>query len=174
MKKIHFSSTAFILFIFIFFTDSTQSQEETKYQYKGAEKCGATCHKKKEMGNQYNTWKESPHSKAFTILSSEKAKLYADNAGIEENPAESAVCLKCHVTGGGLDESYFTATFKKEDGITCEACHKREYAQKTFLPKEEDCLKCHDNSVHPVPEFDFEDRCGKIAHPRPKEKSRKK
>lgn len=146
---------------------SISAQEKTKYLYVGMEKCASICHNNKEMGFQYNIVKSSPHSKAFKILSSEKAKRYAKNASVKENPQESSVCLKCHITGGGLDSSSFAATYKKDDGVTCEACHKGEFITKTFLPKEIDCLKCHNDSVHKVHKFNFIDNCAKIAHPRP-------
>ena len=145
-------------------------QGKTKYLYVGIEKCASICHNNKEMGFQYNIVKNGPHSKAFKILVSEKAIRYAKNAGVKENPQESSVCLKCHVTGGGLDSSSFAATYKKEDGVTCEACHKGEFITKTFIPKERNCLKCHNDSVHKMHKFNFKEKCEKIAHPRPKAK----
>ena len=84
------------------------------------------------------------------------------------DPEESLVCLKCHVTGGGLDSSFFAVTYRKDEGVTCEACHKGPYITKAFLPTEIDCLKCHNDSVHKISEFDFKDKSAKIAHPRPK------
>jgi Cytochrome c554 and c-prime len=146
---------------------SSFEQEKPKYQYVGIEKCASVCHNNGEMGFQYNIVKSSPHSKAFKALASEKALRYAKNANVKENPQESSICLKCHVTGGGLDSSSFTATYKKDDGVTCEACHKGEFILKTFLPKETDCLKCHNDSVHKTHKFNFKDKCAKIAHPRP-------
>lgn len=131
------------------------------------EKCASFCHNNAEMGFQYNIVKNSPHSQAFRILSSEKAMRFAKNANLKENPGESLICLKCHVTGGGLDSSFFAITYRKEDGVTCEACHKGEYITKTFIPKEADCLKCHNNSVHKMHRFNFRTECAKIAHPRP-------
>jgi hypothetical protein len=147
---------------------SSSVQDSIKYQYIGIEKCASICHNNGEMGYQYDIMKSGPHSKAFQILTSEKALYYAKNGNVKEKPQESAVCLKCHVTGGGLDSSYFALTYKKDDGITCEACHKREFITKSFLPKETDCLKCHNNSVHNISRFEFNDKCAKIAHPRPK------
>ncbi len=174
MKKIYLSAIVFILLTFIFYINSDLSQEKSKYQYVGVEKCASSCHNSKKIGSQYNVWKSSLHSKAFTILSSKKAKLYAKNANVKENPLRSKECLKCHVTGGELDASYFTATYKKEEGVTCEACHRRKFITKTFLPKEKDCLKCHSDSVHTIREFNFKDKCSKIAHPKPKEKPQEK
>jgi hypothetical protein len=142
-------------------------QEESKYLYLGADKCASVCHNNKEMGFQYDKFLSSPHAKSFEILTSEKALRYARNANKKENPQECSLCLKCHVTGGGLDSSFFADTYKKEDGVTCEACHKKEYVPKSFLPVEEDCLKCHKNSVHRIHKFDFRERFERIAHPRP-------
>jgi hypothetical protein len=146
------------------------AQEKVKYKYIGMEKCATICHNNDTMGFQYNIMKSGPHSKAFIILASEKAMRYAENAKVKENPQESSVCLKCHITGGGLDSSSFTSTYRKDEGVTCEACHKGEYIPKSFLPKESDCIICHNGSVHQMHKFDFNDKCAKIAHPRPKAK----
>lgn len=143
-------------------------QEKVKYRYIGMEKCASVCHNNKEMGFQYDIMKTGPHSKAFKILISEKAGRYAKRAGVKVNTQECTACLKCHITGAGLDSSFFASTYKKEDGVTCEACHKGAFITKTFIPKEEDCLKCHNNSVHKIHRFDFKDNCDKIVHPRPK------
>jgi hypothetical protein len=143
-------------------------QEKPKYHYVGIEKCASVCHNKEGMGFQYNIVKNGPHSQAFKILASKKAMHYAKNAEVKVDPQESTVCLKCHVTGGGLDSSFFAATYKKDDGVTCEACHKGAYITKTFLPTKIDCLKCHNDSVHKISKFDFKDKSNKIAHPRPK------
>ena len=149
------------------YTKNNISQEKGKYLYVGMEKCASVCHNNKDMGFQYDMVKTSPHANAFQILFSKKAARYAKKADIKENPRESPVCLKCHVTGGGLDSSFFSATYRKDDGVTCEACHKGAYTTKTFIPKEEDCLKCHNGSVHKIHIFNFKQNCVKIAHPRP-------
>jgi hypothetical protein len=149
--------------------DSKYEQEQTKYQYLGAEKCALVCHNNDTMGFQYNSWKASLHSEAFKILYSKKAILYAQQAHVTGNAWESSMCLKCHTTGGDLDSSYFTSTYRKEEGITCEACHKHSMVAKTYIPAEEDCLICHNKSVHKVPKFNFEVKNSKIAHFRPKQ-----
>jgi hypothetical protein len=146
-------------------------QEKPKYQYVGIEKCASVCHNNKEMGFQYNIMKSGPHSRAFIILASKKALHYAKNYNIKENPQQSSVCLKCHVTGGGLDSTFFAASYRKEDGVTCEACHNGAYITRSFLPTEIECLKCHNNSVHNISRFDFREKYAKIAHPRPNKKA---
>ena len=145
---------------------SRSVQEKSKYKYVGIEKCASVCHNTEDMGFQYDVMKNGPHSQAFKILVSEKARHYAKKVHLKENPQESSACLKCHITGGDLDSTYFGVTYKKDDGVTCEACHKREFITKSFLPRESDCLKCHNNSVHKVNKFNFTDKCVKIAHPR--------
>jgi hypothetical protein len=152
------------------FKTKSTGQDSLRYVYVGAETCAGKCHNNEELGYQYDRWKSSRHSKAYESLSTEKAILYSRKAGITENPGESLVCLKCHVAAAGFDISSIGATYKKEDGVTCESCHKGEFKPKTFLPKETDCLECHNNSIHEVNTFDFNERCLKISHPRPKAK----
>jgi ferredoxin len=148
-------------------------QDNPKYQYVGIEKCASACHNNAEMGFQYNITKNGPHSQAYKILASKKAIHYAKNAKIKVDPRESTLCLRCHVTGGGLDFSFFAVTYKQDDGVTCEACHKGPYITKSFLPTETDCLKCHNKSVHKISDFDFKSKSAKIAHPRPKTELKK-
>lgn len=148
-------------------TDSKE-QEKNKYQFVGAEKCASVCHNNEKMGYQYNSWNSSPHKDAFNILVSKKGKKFAKKAHLSENPQESRVCLKCHVTGGELDSSYFAATYKKEDGVNCEECHKKISDGKTYLPTETDCLKCHNDSLHKITKFNFPEGSAKIVHNRPK------
>jgi len=145
-------------------------QDTLRYIYVGAETCAAKCHNNEELGFQYDKWKSSRHSKSYESLTTEKALFYCKKAGITGNPWESLTCLKCHVTAAGFDTSSLGATYKMEDGVTCESCHKGEFIPKTFLPREADCLKCHNNSIHGVSAFDFNERCLKISHPRPKAK----
>jgi hypothetical protein len=138
-----------------------------KYQYVGAKKCASECHNNEKMGFQFNIWKISAHSNAFKDLDSRKARTYAKKAHITGNIMESPVCLKCHITAGNLDSTYLTPSYNKEEGVTCEACHKHDYETKTYLPGQADCQKCHNNSLHRVPDFNFKAGCEKIAHPRP-------
>ena len=145
-------------------------QDTLRYIYVGAETCAGKCHNNDELGHQYDSWKGSRHSKSYESLSTEKAVLYYQEAGLTGDPRESMVCLECHVTAAGFDTASLGPTYKKEDGITCESCHKGEFIPKTFLPTEADCLKCHNNSVHEVTAFDFNERCRKISHPRPQKK----
>jgi hypothetical protein len=154
----------------LFESNSRSLPDSIKYHYLGMEKCATKCHNNDTMGFQYNIVKAGPHAMAFTALSSSKAKRYAKSSGVTGNLQESLTCLKCHVTGAGLDSTFLTSTYRKDDGVTCESCHKGEFTPKTYLPKESDCLKCHNSSAHKVDKFDFKKDCARIAHPRPKPK----
>lgn len=149
---------------------SLSLQENAKYHYVGMEKCATVCHNNDTMGFQFDIMKNGPHSNAFKILASKKAVSYSKKADIKGNPQESLACLKCHITGADLDSSFFAPTYKKEEGVTCEACHKGPFITKAFIPKEENCLKCHNDSVHRISKFNYRENCEKIAHPRPKVK----
>jgi hypothetical protein len=152
-------------------------QEKTRYIYVGAKTCVGKCHNNAEAGYQYNIWKEGLHSKSYISLASENALLYSKKANIKENPRESSTCLKCHITGSGLDSSSFGVTYTKEEGVTCEACHKAEFKTMTLWkgkhvvnsadlqPDEKTCLKCHNNSVHKIRKFNYKTKLPEIAHP---------
>jgi len=146
----------------------SKEQEKTKYLFVGAEKCASVCHNNEKMGYQFNSWSNSTHKDAFNILVSKKGRRFAKQAHLSGNPQESRICLKCHITGGELDSSYFAATYKKEDGVTCEACHKQISDGKTYLPTEANCLECHNDSLHKTPKFNFPEESAKIVHKRPK------
>jgi hypothetical protein len=143
------------------------TQEKTRYVYIGAAKCASSCHNSDSLGHQYNAWKSSLHARAWQSLTTRKAFRYAQKAGITGDPDESRDCLKCHITAAEADAASISNTYRKEDGVTCEACHKRELNPATYIPKEEDCLKCHNSSVHKVPRFNFDKSSEKISHPRP-------
>ncbi len=159
----------FSIIFFIIDTEVAFSQSVTAYKYIGVEKCASPCHNDAKLGFQYNIWKISPHSKSYTTLASGKAKRYAKNAKITGNPQESEYCLKCHITAAGLDSSYITSTYRKEDGVTCEACHKEKSMTKTIIGSETDCLNCHNDTVHKMQKFNYKEKYQLIAHPRPKE-----
>jgi hypothetical protein len=150
------------------FLTGSSVQDTARYVYVGAETCAGKCHNNEELGHQYDSWKKSRHSKSFESLATEEAMTYCKKAGISGKPTESLVCLKCHITAAGYDSTSLGATYKKEDGVTCESCHKGKFIPKTFLPQETDCLKCHNDSVHEISPFDFKESCLKIAHPRSK------
>ena len=182
MKKPQTSVIVAILVTLIFYTTGNFSQEQSEYLYVGADKCASPCHNAKKIGTQYDIWKSSPHSKAFTILSSENAKLYAKNAGIKDSPLKSTQCLKCHVTGyrkrGGFKKIEKTPEMA---GVGCESCHgpgseysvlhdespygvkepKARAMGQVYGAKDKDvCRACHGNKDNPMhgtdPKYDFD------------------
>lgn len=151
-----------------------------EHKYVGVDSC-KMCHKKDDKGNQYKSWKESKHSKAYELLASDRAKEVAAAKGIDD-PQESGECLKCHVTAYGVDESLLDKKYKVEDGVGCESCHgpgkdykkikvmkdrEQSMANGLILPTEEVCLKCHNEESPTYKPFDFDERYAKIAHPNP-------
>ena len=148
------------------FFQGSGGEEKAKYIFVGAEACASKCHNNDTMGFQYNNWRASAHSGSWKSLTTEKALSYAEKAGAGTTPWENITCLKCHITAAGVDTSSLAPTYRKEDGVTCEACHKGEFNPKTFLPKEADCLVCHNASVDSVSAFDFAERCREISHAR--------
>jgi hypothetical protein len=163
-----------VVLISIIFISSLFSQEFT---YVGADKC-KICHKSEKQGQQYPIWESMKHSKSFSALTSDKAKEYAQTAGVD-NPPESPDCLKCHAP---LAEK---APELKEEGVTCETCHgpgsaykkmsimkdhaesvkngMSEYGSPDAIKKL--CLTCHENAHDTT--FDFDAAWDKIKHPVP-------
>ena len=96
-------------------------------------------------------------------------------------------CLKCHVTGGGAATNV-EATFKKEEGVTCEACHGPASAYKMvhnkgdlakskeaglILPDKTDakfCEKCHNSESPTFKGFKITEMWAKIEHHGPPKK----
>lgn len=165
-----------VVFIGIIFISSLFSQDFT---YVGAAKC-KMCHNTEKQGKQYPIWEAGKHSKSFSALTSDKAKEYAQAAGVA-NPPEDSACLKCH---SPLAEK---APELKEEGVTCENCHgpgsaykkmsimkdhaesvkngMKEYASTDAIKKW--CLTCHENAHDTT--FDFEAAWEKVKHMRPTE-----
>lgn len=120
--------------------------------YVGTKACAA-CHL-----DQFLTWKDTKHAKAFEIL---PEKYRAD-----------ASCLKCHTTGHGTETGFKdAATTPSLVGASCETCHapgsKHAEIAKTYankkLDKDEEayvrstiwkmqpknvCVDCHLSRAH--------------------------
>ena len=101
-------------------------------RFEGVATCaGSTCHGRAE-GNgkvvrqdELRRWQEpsSPsgaHSRAFAVLSGQRAQQIASSLGLG-NATNAGACLGCHATnapGGQRGERYQTG-----DGVGCESCH---------------------------------------------------
>jgi hypothetical protein len=131
-------------------------------------------------------WEKTAHAKAYQTLLGEAAKKIAAEKGLKTAPAETEACLKCHVTGGGTAKNV-EAGFKKEDGVSCEACHGAASGYKMVhtkgdLAKAKEaglvvaektgkaCETCHNAESPTFKGFKFEEMWAKIEHAKPAKK----
>lgn len=156
--------------------------------YVGSKVC-ASCHDGPGMGHQYSKWLLSKHAQAYAALSKPESWEIAKISGLREAPWEAAICLGCHSTAFNADEREVDReTFRREDGLQCEACHGpgSEYATEAVMrdrkaammaglrmPTKDDCLVCHLEkgshiAVLPRPTVDIDEAWKQIAHPLPK------
>lgn len=150
-------------------------------KYAGAKFCAA-CHKGGKGGTAYSVWEKTPHANAYKTLLGEAAVKIGKDKGLKVAPSEAPECLKCHVTGGGSAKNV-EAGFKKEEGVTCEACHgaasgykmihsKPENLEKAkaaglVLGSKEDakaCEVCHNAESPTFKGFKMADMWAKIEH----------
>lgn len=154
-------------------------------KFTGAKMCG-TCHKAGKGGTSFAVWEKTAHAKAYKTLLSEESKKIAKEKGLKAAPHEAPECLKCHVTGGGTAKNV-EASFKKEEGVTCEACHGAASAYKIIHSKGDAekskaagliqgeknakaCQTCHNPESPTYKEFKFEPMWAKIEHAKPAKK----
>ncbi len=109
--------SAFLIFAAFIFAGYplTGLDAERRFSYVGAKVC-KECHGEDAIGNQYKIWESSPHAKAYTLLSGEKADSIAKKYNITK-PGDDKKCLSCHSTGKGSVDSI------KREGVGCESCH---------------------------------------------------
>lgn len=155
---------------------------EEKPKYVGAVKC-KPCHNTTKSGKQYDIWAGNPHARAYETLLSDYSQEVAKEKQIAD-PSKSEFCLKCHVTGYTAPAEQKAATYKTEEGVSCEACHgpgelyksmkvmkNRELALQNgmILPDEALCKGCHNPESPTYREFKFAEAVKQIAHPTPEE-----
>ena len=63
---------------------------EGEHKYAGHKKC-KSCHKKTDIGNQYGTWLDSKHAKAFETLASDQAKEWGAEVEFFQSNHEGAL-----------------------------------------------------------------------------------
>jgi len=165
---------------------------EDDHEYVGHTKC-KTCHRKKEIGDQFGIWLKSPHAKAFEVLASDAAKKYAAELVVAD-PQHDDRCLRCHTTAWGFPDSKLSRKFDRTAGVQCEACHGagKDYSRKKVMMNRDEAIKkglvpqtaavcthCHnDDSPAWDPQrytladgskvgFDYDQAVKAIAHPIP-------
>ena len=153
------------------------AREAKQAQYVGSAKC-KLCHMA-----QHKAWSESAHAKAFTNLKSADAKVVAAiaekmNVELKGPAAESADCVKCHVTGYELAGGYPAADSAKTAAVAavgCESCHgpgslhvtapkaeKTKFIYKIVSAKM--CTECHTPTM--TPEFKYAEMVKSGVHPK--------
>ncbi len=179
MRHLRNMSGAMLLIVIFIFS----SQAENKFV--GSKFCAA-CHKGGKGGTAYSVWEKTPHAKAYETLLGDQAKKFAKERGIKVAPNEAPECLKCHVTGGGMAKNV-EATFKKEEGVGCEACHgaasgfkmvhmKGDLAKNKelgmIIPEKDEklCVTCHNSGSPTFKGFKFNEMWAKIEHGLPPKK----
>jgi hypothetical protein len=150
--------------------------------YVGSDKC-KTCHNAKDKGEAYTKWKASPHAKAYETLAGDAAKK------VNKDAQKDAKCLKCHDTGADLAADKLAKSFKKDQGVQCEACHgpgekhvKARMASEDDsnvtdteiikAPTEKTCVACHNKESPTFKGFNFAEYDKKIEHKNPTKKSK--
>jgi hypothetical protein len=183
MQCLRIVSGVVVCILFLALTGLAEGKAENKYV--GSKFCAA-CHKGGKGGTAYTVWEKSAHAKAFKTLEGEDAKKIAIEKGLKTAPAESPECLQCHVTGGGKAKNV-EASFKKEEGVGCEACHgaasgfkmmhskgdlaKNKEAGMIIPAKDEKlCVTCHNEKSPTHKEFKFKEMWAKIEHGKPEKK----
>jgi hypothetical protein len=164
--------------------------DEAQRMFVGSAKC-KTCHKTEAQGEQFPIWEKSAHAGAYATLASDKAKEIAKEKGIEDAQKADA-CLKCHVTGHGVDAKFLGTKYAATDGVGCESCHGAggDYYKKSAMvsvakgevegasiglmtPDEKTCVVCHNEESPTFDGFDFKKMVAAIAHPVPDERKAK-
>jgi hypothetical protein len=149
-------------------------------RYVGARVC-TQCHTGADHERQDVVWMRSAHAHAYWDLGTDWAMYLAKlrpHYHDLENAMEDERCTLCHVTGSQEPDALFDASFRPQEGVTCEACHGpgSNYATTDVMadpeafaaaggriPDEATCRGCHRNSET----FEWEEMWPKVAHPVP-------
>lgn len=174
-----------VVFSFSYFANNATSEESQK-MFTGTKKC-KMCHNNPKSGAQFKQWEGSKHAKAFEVLGSPAAKEIGLKMGIAD-PQKDDKCLKCHVTGYGVDAKFLDKGYLMTDGVSCESCHGAgaDYWTKKVMedaakgaidgatvglvtPTEAVCKTCHNAESPTFKEFKFDDMFKLVSHPIPAE-----
>ncbi len=186
MKKTRIMTVLVLAFaLSLAFTLSNNAQDAGKYSYIGNKKC-KMCHSAPKKGAQFKSWEDSKHSKAFATLATAEAKAAGAKLGVTD-PQKDPKCLKCHVTGYGLD-SKLTEKYVAEDGVGCESCHGagEKYNSKPVMealskgttepasvglviPTEATCKTCHNEGSPTFKGFNYAEKLKVINHMMPED-----
>jgi YVTN family beta-propeller protein len=145
------------LFILILLVVGSVFGESQERFYVGEAAC-RECHHNVGHEDPFNTWYLSAHARAYAALAMPESLEIARLSGIDVNPFESPICLKCHTTASDTEAWQRDEGFLLEDGVQCEYCHGpgSEYMDAAVMsdrqaavnagleiPGEDFCLICH-------------------------------
>ena len=143
------------------------------HAFVGSKAC-KTCHMGEKNGKIWETWLESKHAQALSVLDSAKGE------------RADAKCLKCHTVGFGTETGFKVGGDADPvvlASVGCESCHGAGADYKAMkvmkdkaaalaaglvLPNEETCKKCHNAESPTFKGFDFAEMYKKIEHHVPK------
>lgn len=156
------------------------TSEKAPSRFIGVEGC-SKCHNSEGTGKQVESWKASPHARAFETLGSAAARKIAAERGIADPQADGR-CVRCHTTGAGIPKSLFRSGFQVSDGVQCEACHGpgENYAKIEHMissakaremgliePTVAVCVHCHNAESPTFKSFDFKKAFEQVRHKLP-------
>jgi hypothetical protein len=174
---------AVILLLVNLFVLTGIAQDKT-FKYVGVKNC-KMCHSSKKSGEAFKIWEASAHATAYETLANEESQKIAKEMGIDD-PQKADACLKCHITGFGVDAALKEKGYAMEQGVTCETCHGpgSEYNPMKIMkqitageingadygliePDKALCVSCHNEESPTFKGFDYEEYVSQIAHPTP-------
>lgn len=153
-------------------------------RYVGSAVC-MSCHMDPPQNNPSISWMRSRHGHAYWNLGSDWSFFLAKlrpNYQDMTSPIDDERCHLCHTAGKQDENALFAETYRKEEGVSCEACHgpgslyidpeimaNREafLANGGVIPDENVCRSCHRRGER----FDMHEFLPKIAHSHGEEES---
>lgn len=181
MKKLFYIPEIVLIIFALICLNANENFSQSKYKYVGVNTCIGACHQYEDLGNQFEVWKNSKHSKAYLELQNETADSIALSLGYTTPAADTKECIKCHTLGKDVDESEFQSSFDLTQGVQCESCHGPGSAYKKLsvmkdsaeavnkgliihTEKEKWCVNCHNPESPTYNPFDYEPLWKMIAH----------
>ena len=99
MKKNILLVSGIVFFVFLFLvvtSGSINSRVAGDFKYVGVSKC-MTCHKSEAQGKQYDIWKSSKHSSAWTSLTTDAADKIAKDKGFSTKASEILIRMNSRI-----------------------------------------------------------------------------
>ncbi|MDK9699849.1 MAG: cytochrome c family protein [bacterium] len=168
MRKSVYAAAFAAMFLFVTTVSFAEEAAKAAPTMIGLKKC-AMCHKGEAKGKIYESWMETGHAKAYSLLANEKSAEVMKKLNRTGSAQDDKECLSCHVTNMTL----------KDEGVSCESCHgagsdyspmkvMKDHAASVAAgmvekPKE-GCVKCHNEKSPTYKEFKLDEAWAKVAH----------